>query len=736
MYNGYGHFLLINHCVRKLEIVSMRQYIILIIIISLPFILSISANQQSDQAIDQDSDAFALPPYARFLKGYKICLDPGHGGQGHIPDYKRGPTGLREAEINLKVAFYLRKLLEKAEATVLLTREDDSYVSLARRSEISNENGADFFISIHHNGLDNNPEINFTSTWYHGDADESRPSLDLARYIQQGVSNALRLPKSPPTGLYSDKLVVSSGFGVLRLTNCPAVVCEASFYTHPEEETRLRNDDYLKKEAYGYFLGIARYVEAGFPHGTLITPVHKSVIQTKTPTLKLQVNDGIHERGAWILKRQQIYTNTIQVKINDVLYPFNYDRETDIITVKINEPLSNGIQNVQTEMVNYYGNHSLPNPQQFKVAPPAVDIQLVAWTDTLPTDSKCYVGIKVSAQDIDKLPIADGELIRAKTSKGTLAKTEKLTHNGVALFYLYAPDKPGNAIIHATYGKNTESININFSDTSYPIVQGQVTDGSTEMPISDVLITAKSKLTAVTDKEGHYFIKTGTSIQDLSNMTLRLSKAGYYPKTQSIQIEQNKASVINHKLYAIADRAFTASVIVLDTTTDTDKTNQLITKLKEMLELAGAKIYVVHERGLELSTEERIKKVNSIKDEGFYLQINHYHKTKDKHMVIAKHNRGNQDTETFQKRILEQFNGKLYKTPITTVQDRETPIIQQTNKMAMTLDLQSLGYPNSTVGQEASAIFMGIWLYAKEATEIDTEKLKRFMEHYNQTRGE
>ena len=33
------------------------------------------------------------------------------------------------------------------------------------------------------------------------------PSLDLAQYIQQGVSEALRLPQLAATGLYSDQLM-------------------------------------------------------------------------------------------------------------------------------------------------------------------------------------------------------------------------------------------------------------------------------------------------------------------------------------------------------------------------------------------------------------------------------------------------------------------------------------------------------------------------------------------------
>ena len=119
-------------------------------------------------------------------------------------------------------------MLQEVGATVVMTRVDDSYVSLTTRSQIANESDADFFISLHHNGIDN-PETNYTSTWYHGDADDSRQSLDLARYVQQGVSDALQLPTSPATGLFSDKLVTASGFGVLRLTKCPAVLCEASF---------------------------------------------------------------------------------------------------------------------------------------------------------------------------------------------------------------------------------------------------------------------------------------------------------------------------------------------------------------------------------------------------------------------------------------------------------------------------------------------------------------------------
>ena len=267
-------------------------------------------------------------------------------------------------------------------------------------------------------------------------------------------------------------------------------------------------------------------------------------------------------------------------------------------------------------------------------------------------------------------------------------------------------------------------------------LQGQVSDASSGDPIADVQLHADPELTAVTDAKGHYFIQTDSSLKYPLEMILHLSKPGFYPEKRETLVETNKATVVNTNLHAIADGAFAKTVLVLDTQTDTPKTRQLLTALKEMLELAGAKVYNVHTLGQNISTEKRIEKVNNIKDEGYYLQINHSPWREDESSVIASHNRGNQGTETFQKRILEQFNQKLFETPIVTVQDRETPVIQQTNKMAMALEIRSLNYPDATAIQEASAIFTGAWLFLKEETEIDTEKLERFMVYLNKTRGE
>ncbi len=704
-----------------------------IVVITSVFLLFMGCSRRQKITEQQMPFRVEIPSYARHLKDFKICLDPGHGGQGHISDYKRGPTGVREADVNLQVALHLRNMLQNVGATVVMTRVDDAYVSLAMRSQIANESGADFFISLHHNGIDN-PKTNYTSTWYHGDADDSRQSLDLARYIQQGVSDALRLPSSPATGLYSDKLVTASGFGVLRLTECPAVLCEASFLSNPEEEARLQDDNYLKKEAYGYFLGIARYVAAGFPKGVLVEPQPEAIIQTRTPRLQIRVKDGLHERGAWMLKRQQVFTNSIQVKVDGVSVPHHYDPDTDTITVTIEEPLSNGVHFVQTELVNYYGNHSLPASQWFKVAPPATELHLSTWTDTLPADGKSYVGISVTAHDAEGTPIADGEPIYAQTSNGTLTETRQPAKHGTSHFYLYAPNAPGTATVEATYGEKRESLTIHFADIDNAIVQGQVSDTDTGKPLQDVQLRIHPSLTSDTDAQGHFFITTDPASKVPVETTLHISKVGYYPDKRKINITPNQATVVRSKLQPIAGGAFASTVIILDSRSDTPVTKKLIKTLKELLELAGAKVYNIHTPAQELTIQERIKTINAIEGRGYYLQINHAPQHRDK-PVIAAHYRGNQVTETFLKRILEQFNETLFKTPIVTVQDRTTPEIQQTNKMAMTLEIRSLNQQNTSAVEEAHAIFFGAWTFLKADGDIEVEERKRFMAYLKETQA-
>ena len=74
-------------------------------------------------------------PAADALDGKVVIIDPGHGG--HDPGAVHG--GLYEKDLALDIGLKLRTMLEKAGATVYMTREDDRFVSLFYRSAYANK---------------------------------------------------------------------------------------------------------------------------------------------------------------------------------------------------------------------------------------------------------------------------------------------------------------------------------------------------------------------------------------------------------------------------------------------------------------------------------------------------------------------------------------------------------------------------------------------------------------------
>ena len=90
------------------------------------------------------------------IKGKKIVIDPGHGGEdsGAI-----GPSGVTEKSITLQIAKEVERMLKEAGAKVTMTRTTDTEVSpkhrqatdvdeLQARCDVANKAKADIFISM------------------------------------------------------------------------------------------------------------------------------------------------------------------------------------------------------------------------------------------------------------------------------------------------------------------------------------------------------------------------------------------------------------------------------------------------------------------------------------------------------------------------------------------------------------------------------------------------------------
>lgn len=290
--------------------------------------------------------------YSKYLSGKKIFLDPGHGGEDRKNKSKNGE--IIEADVNLKVALYLKDYLEKAGATVLMSRYKDETVPLKLRPELANNFNADLFISIHHNAPAKWEDdfTNYTSTYYHAKEEdyEFEPcEKDLARYIQRDLSYVMGNPGGLGSfdGTYSDyNIYPNEGFYVLRNTKMPSVLVECAFHTSRLEILRLNDETFNQIQAWGIFRGIAKYFKAGIPQ-----------IEILADSLTYQQN--VLKISAALKDTFGINPKLILVYFDKKEINYSFDKLSSILSFSV-EADKNQEHLLRIICANKNGNHSLP----------------------------------------------------------------------------------------------------------------------------------------------------------------------------------------------------------------------------------------------------------------------------------------------------------------------------------------------------------------------------------------
>lgn len=214
------------------------------------------------------------------LHGKVICIDPGHGGTAETDHYRVGISGEREEWVNLRVGLFLRKLLEDAGATVIMTRTEDIFVPLADRAALALEHNADLFLSIHHNATADTT-VSFPVMYFHGHATENLAGISLARCMAQALVQGMyrNHQRDTTVSIVSDHTVFpQAGAAVLRGTyGIPALLVEASFFSNPSEEQRLKSTEYNRKEAEAYLAGVRCFFQQDplpiHPKNSLVKPI-------------------------------------------------------------------------------------------------------------------------------------------------------------------------------------------------------------------------------------------------------------------------------------------------------------------------------------------------------------------------------------------------------------------------------------------------------------------------------
>ena len=298
-------------------------------------------------------------PAEKYLEDMTIVLDPGHGGQAHRKGYKRGPTGVREAEMNWRVAKLAEKLLTDAGAKVILTRDGDVDVSLAERARIANEasrpdggKGADLFVSLHHNA-GGGESANYTTVWFHGPPSECEVGLDVAKYLAHSVARALRTQVGRTSPLMNDRQMYEGGFGVLRPCAVPAVLIEASFFSHPEEEQRLRDAAYNLREAYAIYEALCEYAYGGRPTQSEPQASRDGDELVVTCTL----DDGLPE-GWWGHELPRTIASSVTATLDGRPMRIDYDPATNVCTARLRIAAAGGA--FELHHVNLFKHHNWP----------------------------------------------------------------------------------------------------------------------------------------------------------------------------------------------------------------------------------------------------------------------------------------------------------------------------------------------------------------------------------------
>ena len=180
-----------------------------------------------------------------------VVVDPGHGGD----DSGATNSGLQEKVYNLAIGCNVTKAFTEAGSAVVMTRCDDSYPTLDERSDMANDNEADFLISIHHNSNGLADSRSGTFTYYHNGSTEGKL---LAECIQREIAAVSGLPDN---GVAVDtSRFPKGGMKVLRRAKMPSVLVEVAYINNATDREKIKSEDFQKAIAKAIVKGVRDYL--------------------------------------------------------------------------------------------------------------------------------------------------------------------------------------------------------------------------------------------------------------------------------------------------------------------------------------------------------------------------------------------------------------------------------------------------------------------------------------------
>ena len=193
-----------------------------------------------------------------------VVLDAGHGGsdKGVVSE-----SGLAEKSVTLEIARRAKAILEAGGLEVLLTRDDDRFVSAEMRARVANEGKADVFVSVHANG------------WFDSDLSGFSVGVPKAHPRTPGLPSSIQQWGQRSEALTQDSEALAemmaahlkystdreshgirtADWAPLTGTTMPAVLVECGFLTNDGEAKKLGEPEFQARVAKGVAEAVLQY---------------------------------------------------------------------------------------------------------------------------------------------------------------------------------------------------------------------------------------------------------------------------------------------------------------------------------------------------------------------------------------------------------------------------------------------------------------------------------------------
>ena len=430
------------------------------------------------------------------LSGKIIVIDPGHGGSSDTGAVGRG--GLRESDLNLKVALFLVELLKEKGAKVILTRSTDAPCVIASdpeelrsRALVANDNNADLFISIHHNDTAGKARYSANVTEVYYRIMDDGPSREFAQILIKNLSKRVRAAKIK---------LSPANYAVLRHNSRPAVLGEANYISNSSLEKLFKTENFQKQEALGYFESIMEYFGKGVPY--------LEVLNFLTPfgDVPLNIEANIKDPVSTVVKAEAY--------VDDEKTTSNFDGEK--LNLQIITPLKAGVHSLLIKSRNTNGNSSIPFLYNFMVSRPAMYLEPEIIPSSLTPAYKGQIFIKIKITDVYKFPLTDNTPVYFYIGqKGYLAKTL----NGYAYCYPKIEDIKENLSVKIDCQNTSKELELTVQNTDKSAFIGSIKFQKTLMPVNNVKCTLDKQFVTYTNPDGIFGyedLKEGSHIIDIS----------------------------------------------------------------------------------------------------------------------------------------------------------------------------------------------------------------------------